>query len=122
MTGANFLEAMAVHLAWMEASMYGINEQLAVLFCLRNRLAAGWLNGDLSCILRNAFLFDQTNKIFDLPDPRDPAFQQLLTLAESVFDNTAKDYITDGAVYWGVNKPHDAKERVAQVGQLLLWK
>jgi len=43
-----------------------------------------------------------------------------MTYVEGVFDNTTKDNLTDGALYWG-DKPIGGKKIVAQVGQLKLW-
>ena len=123
MTGSVFLQSLAAHLAYMEAKEHGVNSQLAVLFCLRNRIAAGWESGDLGRILQ-AYYFMSTGigTVPDIPDVRDPDFVQVLGYVESIFDNTAQDKLTDGAFYWGVERPLGAKERVAQIGQFSLWR
>jgi hypothetical protein len=127
MTGANFLEALAAHLAWIEGDGYGLNAQIAILFCIRNRVAAGYEDGDLSKILEvlyadgKGLLFNDKTGIF-IPDPRNPEFQQLLGYVEGIFDNSFQDKLTNGALYWGIEKPPEAKIRVAQIGTLLFWR
>lgn len=109
----------------MEAKQHGVNAQLAVLFCLRNRIAAGWEDGDLGRIIQGELfkhLVRTASWKLDIPDVRDPDFVQILGYVESIFDNTAADKLTDGAFFWGVERPLGAKERVAQIGQLNLWK
>lgn len=126
MTGATFLQSLATLVAYEEVSEYGTNAELAVLFCFRNRVAAGWEDGDFSRILQRYFfeMYSSGSTIYipDIPDVRNPDFQQVLGYVEGIFDNSLQDKLTSGALYWGVNKPIGAKERVAQVGPLLLWK
>jgi hypothetical protein len=123
-TGSTFLQSLAAHIAYMEAKEHGVNAQLAVLFCLRNRIAAGWEDGDLGRIIQAELFkhFIDQEYITEVPDVRDPDFIQILGYIESIFDNTATDKLTSGALFWGVERPLGAKERVAQIGQFNLWR
>lgn len=120
MTGSIFLQSLAVYIAWRDGKDYGLNAQIAILLCIRNRVAANKYNGDLGKILEPEI--NTVSPVYELPDVRDPSFTQLSGLAESIFDNTAQDRLTCGATDWGEEPPLGAKERVAQVGTLLLWK
>lgn len=124
MTGVDFLRGLAAHLAWMEGKDHGLNGQLAILFCLRNRVAAGWEDGDLGRIIQGAYYFRYSiaQYLIEVPDVRNPEVQQLLGYVEGVFDNTIQDRLTEGATHWN-NKLHGSGlAKVAQVGTLNLWK
>lgn len=125
MNGVLFLHALAAHLAWMEGREYGINGQLAILFCLRNRVSAGWEEGDLGRIIQGIHYlrYGEHKDLIEVPDIRDPSFQQLLSYVQGVFDNSIQDVLTSGALYWGEKPDRGFRTatRVAQVGSLLLW-
>lgn len=123
MTGATFLHSMAVQLAWQSGQGHGTNGMLAILFCLRNRVAAGHDGGDLGKIVqREHYILEvkDPESSFEVPDIREPSFSQLLGYVEGVFDNSVVDRLTSGALYWG-DLPSGA-QRVAQVGTLHLWR
>jgi hypothetical protein len=121
MTGATFLQSLAAHLAYMEGKAHGTNAQLAILFCLRNRIAANWEDGDLGRIIQSVYFMNIEGVVPDIPDVRNPDFQQILGYTEGIFDNSIQDRLTSGALFWGVKKPLGAKERVAQVSTLNFW-
>jgi hypothetical protein len=118
MSGALFIQSLALLLAWTEGNKYSINVMLAILFCLRNQVAAKLENGDLGKIIEKCIGF---YGIGTIPDTRNPDFQQVMGYVEGIFDNSIQDRLTNGALYWGIEKPVGAKERVAQVGQMLFW-
>lgn len=125
MTGATFLQSLAAHLAYMEGKDYGTNAQLAILFCLRNRISADWEDGDLGRIIQGEYfkhLIKTASWKLDVPDVRNPEFQQVLGYVEGIFDNSTQDRLSNGALMWGNERPLGAKERMAQVGTLNLWR
>ena len=104
MNGVLFLYSLALHLAWTEGKASGINGILAVMFCLRNRVAANWEEGDLGRVIQGQHFMTLAKKIGqwipEIPDIREPIFQQAMTYVEGIFDNTTKDNLTSGALYW----------------------
>lgn len=124
MIPAQFLHSLAAQLAWQDGRENGVNGMLAVLFCLRNRVAAGHENGDLGRIIQGQHIWRYvTGQNFtDVPDTREPAFAQLLGYIEGVFDNSIVDRLTVGALYWGNQRNPSGGVKVAQVGTLDLWK
>lgn len=128
MDGLTFLHSQALLLAWMDGRE-SVNSSLAILFCIRNRINEKWEDGDLGRILQGIWYeryYQNTPGGLDyieLPDLRDPVFNQLLGLVESIFDpeNPAIDRLTNGGTRWGDN-PVEAKERVAVVGTLNIWR
>lgn len=58
----------------------------------------------------------------DIPDIRNPDVVQIIGSVEGIFDNSIQDRMTNGAFYWGNERPLGAKEQTAKVGSLLLWK
>lgn len=122
MTPAQFLHSMSVQLAWQDGRENGVNGMLAILFCLRNRVAEGFEGGDLSRIIQSHHIWRYSEGLafIDVPDTREPSFSQLLGYVEGVFDNSIVDRLTAGATYWG--KFQIKKMKVAQVGTLDLWK
>lgn len=121
MTSNTFLQSMAAGLAWMEGKDDGVNGQLAILFCLRNRINSGYLNGDLKAIIQAEYSKRELLKQpIEFPDPRDPYFSQLLGYVEGIFEGTIIDNITNGAIYYGP-KPYGSGQRVGVVGKLELW-
>lgn len=128
MTGATFLHSLAAYIAWLEGQEHGTNGMLAILFCIRNRVAAGHEGGDLARILQAEYWYID-NMIGDdgftgVPDVREPSFAQLLGFVEGVFNNDTVDRLTNGALYWGTNpfKGRGAMTRTGNVGELILWK
>ncbi len=124
MNGTLFLYSLALHLAWMEGKSHGINGILAILFCLRNRVAANQELGDLGRIIQaenfRRMARINTYDVVEIPDIREPVFYQAIPYVEDIFNNTIKDGLTSGALHWG-EKPIGGKQIVTQVGQLKLW-
>lgn len=122
MVGKDFLYSLACHLAWHEGNSESTNGQLAILFCLKNRITAGIEGGDLGRILQAEFtkrmLLKQPS--IEVPDVRDPSFSQVLSLVEGIFDGSVQDRLTNGAIYYGP-KPWGSKDQAAVVGKLQLW-
>lgn len=94
MSGDDFLKALACYVALREANT--LQEQVAVLFVLRNRAAGmdgfepGWHK-----TLANMLGWTTT---FDV---RDPDVQQLLQIADTIYDGTRADNLTNGGVFFG---------------------
>lgn len=91
MTPENFIKAQLCLYAWNEGKAYGIDVMEGILLVLRNRHRAGW--GDWLQLLK----FDT----HDLPDLHDHNFQLLLQKVDHIFDGTAPDKLTQGALYFG---------------------
>lgn len=108
MTVADFEKALACLLAWREERSNQINGMLGVLFVVRNRAKAGWENGDWIRIISAHNQFSSMSGLDDsqtvmYPDQRDPQFLQflqILQMVDSVYDDTRKDLLTNGALYY----------------------
>ena len=92
MTPADFIKGQLCLFAWREANQYGgITNMEAVLYVLRNRYRKGW--GEWLHLVAKS---DSE----ELPDPRNLEFQQLLQKVDHIFDGTAPDRMTEGALYY----------------------
>lgn len=105
MTVADFEMAIASLLSWREERSNGINGMLGVLFVVRNRLKALWNGGDWCKIIAAHNQFSSMSVLGDsqtvaYPDVRDPSFLQLLQTVDSVYDDSRKDVLTNGALYY----------------------
>lgn len=118
MIGSTFLHALVAQLAYQEGKDNGINGQLAVVFCIKNRVDTGWYAGGLGEVLQDEF---SSLSGLDIPDVRDPVFQQLLSVIEEIFEGKRVDKLTCGALWW-TNNYNILRQRVAQVGTMNLWR
>jgi hypothetical protein len=105
MTVEDFEKAQAVLLAWREERSNGSNGMLGVLFVVRNRAKAGWSGGDWLAVIDAHNQFSSISVLGDsqtvmYPDVRDPGFLQILQAVDSVYDDTRKDLLTNGALYY----------------------
>jgi hypothetical protein len=101
-------------LGWREEASNGLNGMLAVLFLLRNRQND---RKDFSNLNSWSALIQEHNQFSSMtvlgdgqtihwPDPRDPVFVRLLQAVDSIYDNTAVDTLTHGALYYAdLNSP-----------------
>lgn len=100
MTAPDVIKAAAVLIAWHYGEAAGANGRNAMLFLLRNRA-----NHQDYGTWRDAVNSVQPFTQAGLPDSRDPGFTSLLHNVESVYDGTARDRLTGGAMYW-----HDIRD------------
>lgn len=150
MTVAEFEKSLACLTCWREEAMNGASGMLAVLFLLRARVKAGaagdpdwkWCQGSWTKVIEGHNQFSSMSVIGDgqltkYPDPRDPAFIQVMQYIDSVYDDTRKDNLTDGALYYAdigrgitpggwferniIGRP-DLHPRTAQVGTTTYFK
>ncbi len=132
----DYIMSMAIFKVWQEQKEGLLNEVLAALFVFRNRVKANWFNGNWSDVISN-HKPAMVSKTINVPDVRDPVFKQLLSLVDSVYDNTGVDKLTDGAFYFArigdgstiepwfqeeiLNKP-SIHPRISIVGETSLFK
>lgn len=136
MIQGDFIKSQMILFAWREAAHYGgINNMLAVLYVLRNRVKAGWNGSDYLDVIAAAQQ-SSAHKIesISVPDVRDPNFRRLLSLIDGIHAGTSNDEMTDGALFYAdfTNVSEDFKERiiehpqehprVAQVGPVHLFR
>ena len=120
MTADDFIKINLATAAWRAAREHGIVAMTAAMLVVRNRVLAGWYEGDW------AYCMSDFGSVLTFPDPREPNFQKVLQLADSVYDGTLEDRWTCGAFYFGKYVRQDATkpepERVAMVGQLSFYR
>jgi hypothetical protein len=105
----DFEKSMLALTAWREERHNGAPGILAVMLVVRNRLKAGWGNSYTQVI--SGFSPQR-----DMPDPRDPMFLQALQLADSIYDDTRKDTVVNGALYMFYEDKPRGSQLVAKVG------
>ena len=120
MDGGMFIKSMACALAWRDGRDSGVNAMLGILHTVRNR-AEHFLVGDW---LGAVEFFDDECFTGVYPDIRDPEFQQVLQIVDSVYDGTRQDKLTNGANLYmrffegpaGGTLPMFSFPRTAQIG------
>lgn len=105
MDGSTFTKAILALLAWREERSNGISGELAVCFVVRNRVNAGWSQGDWGKVIETHGQFSSISIIGDsqtvlYPDTRDPLFLTVLQAVEGIYDGTTDDTLTNGALYY----------------------
>lgn len=113
MTSQQFLNAIAALLAWREEAVNGLNGQIAVLMCIRNRQEAGWSHGDLGAIMESHNQFSSMSvpgdgQLTKYPSAYDPTFQKLLQIVDQVFSSTnplPDTYTNSGLYYADLSSP-----------------
>lgn len=116
MTGDEYIKGQIVRAAWTRAHANGVLAMLAVAMVVRNLERAGksWLD---ACDEVEPDLYDKN------PDVRDPDFQKLLYGVEAIFDGTASDKLTNGAVRIGyLGESHPGYLQCAVVSGLVMFK
>ncbi len=147
---SNFEKGLAVTLAWREERSNKLNGMLGVLFLVRARAKAGsagnpdwrWCEGSWTRVMEKHGQFSSLSIVGDsqtvlFPDPRDPAFLDLLQIVDSVYDDTRPDNLTGGALYYcdigkgvtpggwfetNILKRPDLHPRTAQIGTTTYFK
>lgn len=98
MDSHSLIKGELVQLAWREAHQYGgLDNQIAVMMVIRNRVRAGWHSGDWLQVLQNHSLYEAhtpTTPVHEYPDVRDPIFLRLLQLVDGVYDGSMQDVLT----------------------------
>lgn len=132
MDSDSFIKAQAALLAWRDGHRNGVNGMLGVLFVVRRQTKLcgdNWMQ-----IIRN-----RTDCEHEWPDVRDPEFQTLLQLVDSVYDGTKTDKLTNEATSYAetgtpdniciIRQPQvytafhvESLCRVAQIGTLEFYR
>lgn len=147
MQGSAFIAAELARLAWLDANEEGLNGMMAVAFTIRNRVRAGWFNGDWISVLSNHKQYSARIEPYPstLPDPRVYSFQCLLQEIDGIFSGQRADDITiaaqtvlakpaNPALYYArldqitsehflenIARQPDLHPRVAQVGMMFFF-
>ena len=146
MTGSDFIIAQLALRAWQDGKENGINGMLAVAFTIKNRVKAGWYDGDWIEVLSNHKKWSHKLEPYSsqLPNPNNFAFRSLLQEVSGIFSGARRDDIlmaTESvlsvapppALYYGVLEEIDNPwfldnisrsidhRRIAQVGTLFFW-
>jgi hypothetical protein len=90
LTNEQFVKAQLCLYAWREAHEKGLNEMEAILFVLRNRYRAGW----------GEWLSLAKCDGGEYPSLQNYDFQMLLQRVDYIFDGSAPDKMTEGALYY----------------------
>lgn len=119
MTIDEYVRAKVVDFAWSRAEYN--NGSVCVMYVLRTRA------GEDKNWMRAISEVEQAPRKRDLPDPRDPKFQELLGYVDGIYSGEMQDKWTAGGLFWwnGTGEPWFSlpdKERVGQVGNLIFWK
>lgn len=122
MTADDFIKAHLASVAHYNAHQYGANAMLGVMLVIRRRVQVGWYEGSWMNNIYHAVPMAPLST----PDPREPAFQKILQLADSVYDGTLEDKWTGGALSFKDQEiptaPYAGLERVAKIDQLNFYK
>jgi hypothetical protein len=95
-TGSDFIKAQLALTAFRDGSHESINGCLAVAFCIRNRVRAGWQGGDWLKVLAHHSEYAASAtppNPYDLPDPRNYTFGLLLQEVDGIFSGSREDDI-----------------------------
>jgi len=94
--GSDFICGQLALAAWRDGFSEGLEGMRAVAFCVRNRVNAGWWNGDWVSVLAHHRDYSYRTELYDdtLPDPRVFSFQCLLQEINGIFSNQTKDDVT----------------------------
>lgn len=102
---AGYLLYLACTLAWREERSNGLNGMMGVLFVLRNRVKKEFFGGSLYKNIIQHGQFSSMTIVGDsqtvaYPDPADPTFQKLMSMAPSILSGANEGDITAGALYY----------------------
>lgn len=120
MIADDVFKVRAALIAWRCGSAAGINGRNAILFVLRNRVA------DPSYGSWREALNRANDAPVLIPDVREPEFQRLLYDVESIYDGTARDRLTNGALNWWNENEETcilvSGQIVAKIPPLIFWR
>lgn len=154
MTTDTFVKAQLALLCWRNARTMSVGPSFAMLQCMafveRNRVRAGWHGGDWMQVIANDATYSayesapqglpsprqgELGMEIDFPDMRNDIWQRFLWEVDRVFDGTAGDPVTEGALWWAeadrINRPWfldkiarqpEQHPRVAQCGPITLYR
>lgn len=96
MLGENFVKAQLALTAWRDGKSEGLSGCLAVMFTIRNRIRAGWFNGDWIQVLAHHQDYAAVDRPYssELPDPRNYLFSLVLQEVDGVFSGSREDDVT----------------------------
>lgn len=151
MKDTTFITSILALKCWQEAHEEGLSGMMAVAFAIRNRIRAGWYNGNWIEVL--AHMQDVSAKLepptINLPDTRTFSFMQFMQIIDGIFAGATDDNVTikaDGdwkkvlsapapvALYWArldqitnpwflekIARNPEQHARIAQVGQTFFF-
>lgn len=152
MTAEGAVKAMLVQFAWHEVEGKGsLNEMLAVACCIRNRVVAGWSDGDWIRVIDSApkaaahglLPADAWCKasMGEIPgrgvalDFNNESLMMLMREVEDIYHGVFTDELTEGCKYWlfagrevrpwfqeKIVRQTEHHPRLAQVGQLMMFE
>ena len=95
MLAADYIKAQLATTAWRDGGHEGINGASAVALVIRNRVRAGWFNGDWLAVLSHHQDYAAVHNPYshELPDPRNYGFGRLLQEIDGIFSGTREDDI-----------------------------
>lgn len=96
MQAFDFISAQLATVAYQDGFDDGLPGMLAVAFSLRNRIRAGFWNGDWIALLNNHFSYSAylTPPHSEIPDPRVYSVQCLLQEIDGIYRGTRRDDVT----------------------------
>jgi len=124
MSGDDFIKAQCCLLAWRDGHGYGANAMIGILHVIRNRTTAN--GGDWLVTVQDSCNDAHFGRLQPpaggYPDVRDPVFQILLDVVDSIYDGTRLDRLTNDANHYGdvCCRPHST--RVADIGGLIFYR
>jgi len=94
--GYEFICAQLALKAWQDGANSGISGMLGVAFTIRNRIRAGWYDGNWIEILSHHREWAATDTPYSdvLPDPRDFSFKVILQEVGGIFSGARQDDVT----------------------------
>lgn len=140
MTTETFTKAQLALLCWRNAPEKNLNVLKALAFVVRNRVRAGWHGGEWLAVIANDYLYGYRALGVppleqEFPDLRGDTFQRFLWEVDRIYDGSAGDPLSEGALYWApagyplrewfeqkITRQPEEHPRVAQVAQVMLWK
>lgn len=96
MTGFEFIKAELARISWNDGNEEAVAGCLGVAFTIRNRVRAGWYNGDWIQVLSHhkEWSYRLESPELPLPDPRHPVFRVLLQEVDGIFSGQREDNVT----------------------------
>lgn len=96
MLGEHFLKSQLALTAWRDGKDDGLSGMLGVCFVIRDRVRAGWYNGDWLSLLAHHREYSWTDAPYsdELPSTRNYAFDLLLKEIDGVFAGTRENDVT----------------------------
>lgn len=113
MLGSDFVKSQLALRGWQDGAAEGLSGMLAICFVLRNRVRAGWYNGDWVSVLSHHQDYAAADKVYslELPDPRNYAFGLLLQEVDGIFAGSREDDVTQPANKTWLIKAQDQPDR-----------